>query len=70
MSPPCRIILTRLQYLLLNHEYHFFQFEIIMNVLVRFFRFILTPMLWGKHNKYLNSFNFRRQNLTSIDVIF
>ena len=32
----------------------FFQFEIIMNVLVSFFRFIWIPVLWVfGHNKYL-----------------
>ena len=24
MTPPCRIILTKLKYLLINHEYHLF----------------------------------------------
>ena len=51
------------------------QFEIIINVSVSSFRFIWIPMLWFYgHYIYFNSFsggiNFRRQNLTSIDVRF
>ena len=59
----------------------FFQFGIIINVLVSSFRFIWISMLWVYgHYTYLNSFSvgtvFRRQNLTvvetsdSIDVRF
>ena len=52
-----------------------FQFEIIINVLVSTFWFIWIPMLWVYDQyKYFNSFsagiNFRRPNLTSIDVRF
>ena len=48
----------------------FFQFEIIINVLVRSFRFIWIPMLWVYgHEKYVYShsagIDFSRQNLTS-----
>ena len=48
----------------------FFQFGIIINVLVGSFRFIWIPMLWVyTHYKYGNSYSagidFRRQNLTS-----
>ena len=47
----------------------FFQFEIIINVLVSFFRFIWIPMLYVYgHYKYYYSYiagnDFRRQNLT------
>ena len=51
----------------------FFQFEIIINVLViSFFCFIWIPMLWVYgHYKYVYSFSAgidsRRQNLTSTD---
>ena len=53
----------------------FFQFEIVINVLVSSFRFICIPMLWVcGHYKYFTSFSagidFRRQNLTSVDVRF
>ena len=53
----------------------FFQFEIIINVLVFSFLFIWIPMLWVYgHYKYFNSFSagtiFIRQNLTSTDVWF
>ena len=49
----------------------FFQFQIMINVL----SFILIPMLWlHGHYKYCHSYSawidFRRQNLTSIDVRF
>ena len=52
-----------------------FRFEIIINILVSVFRFIWIPMLWVYgHYKYLNSYSvgidFRRQNLTSVDVRF
>ena len=54
---------------------HIFQFEIIINVLVSFFRFIWIPVVWiYDHYKLFYSFSaviyFRRQNLTSIDVRF
>ena len=53
----------------------FFQFEIITNVLVSYFRFIWIPMLWVyRHYKYFISFGagnvFICQNLTSTDVRF
>ena len=53
----------------------FFQFEIIINVLVSSFRFIWTPMSWVYgHYKYFNSYSagidFSRQNLPSTDVRF
>ena len=53
----------------------FFQFEIILNVLVGSLRFIWIPMLWVYGQwKYFNSFGagivFIRQNLTSTDVRF
>ena len=53
----------------------FFQFEIIINVLVSFFRFIWIPMIWVyDHYKYLYYYSagidFGRQNLTSGDVRF
>ena len=54
-------------------EKTFFQFEIIINVLVISFWFIWIPMLWVcDHYKYFNSFSagtvFIRQNLPSTDV--
>ena len=54
----------------------FFPFEIITNVLVISFRFFWIPMLLlvSGHCKHLLSFSagidFRRQNLTSMDVRF
>ena len=60
-----------LEYFCINHRNkRVFQFEIIINVLVSSFRFILLPMLWVYgHYKYFNSFSagidFRRQHLTS-----
>ena len=53
----------------------FFQFEIIINVLVISFWFIWIPMLWVYgHYKYVYSYStgidFSRQNLTSTDVRF
>ena len=53
----------------------YFQFEIIINVLVSSFQFIWIPMLWVYHHyKYAYSYSagidFRRQNLTSTDVRF
>ena len=53
----------------------FFQFDIIINVLVSSFWFILIHMLWFcGHYTFFNSFSagidFRRQNLTSTDVRF
>ena len=53
----------------------FFQFEIILDVLVTSFRFIWIIRLWVYgHFKYFPCFSavtfFRRQNLTSIDVRF
>ena len=58
-----------------DEDQSFFRFEIIMNVLVSSYRFILIPMLWVyDHYKGFNSFSagtvFMRQNLTSIDVRF
>ena len=54
----------------------FFQFEIIIHVLViSYFRFIWIQVLWvyGRY-KYFNSYSavidFRRQNLTSAYVVF
>ena len=53
----------------------FFQFLIIINVLVSSFHFIWIPILWvyGLY-KYFYSYgmgiDFRRQNLTSTDVRF
>ena len=49
---------------------HFFQLEIIINVLVSYFRFIWIPILWVYDQyKYVYSYSagidFRRQNLTS-----
>ena len=54
-----RLTLTTLNYLCINHEHQriFFQFEIIINVLVSSFCFIWIPVLWVYgHYKYLNSF--------------
>ena len=53
----------------------FYQFEIVKNALVNYFRFIWIPMLWVYvHYKYFHSYSagidFRRQNLTSQDVRF
>ena len=53
----------------------FFQFEIIINVLVRSFFFIWIPMLWFySRYKYFIFFSvgsdYRRQDLTSTDVRF
>ena len=53
----------------------FFKFEILINVLVIYFRFIWIPMLWVYgHYKYFYSYSavidFRRHNLTSVDVRF
>ena len=53
----------------------FFQFEIIMNVLVSSFQTIWIPMLWVyDHWNYFNSFSvwivFRRENLPSTDSRF
>ena len=53
----------------------FFQFEIILNVLVSCFRLISIPMLWVYgHYIYYYSYSavvyFRRQNLTSTDLRF
>ena len=53
----------------------FFPLEIIINVLVSFFRFIWIPMLWV-YDQYKCGYTFSvgtvflRQNLTSIDVRF
>ena len=55
----------------INHgDVSFFQFEIILNVLVSFFLLVWIPMLWVYgYCKYVYPFsagiNFRRQNLTS-----
>ena len=53
----------------------FFQFEIIMNVLVSSFRFIWIPMLWVYDLKtyfkpHSAGNDFSRQNLASTDVRF
>ena len=53
----------------------FYQFEIIINVLVISFWFFWIPVLWVyDHQKYLYSYSagidFSRQNLTSVDVRF
>ena len=53
----------------------FFQFEMIITVLVSSFWFIWIPMLWVyDHYNYFKSYSaendFRRQNLTSTDVRF
>ena len=52
----------------------FFQFEIIIHVLVSPFRFLWIPMLWVYGHTYFNSHSagivFLRQNLTSTDVRF
>ena len=53
----------------------FFQFEIIINILASYFRFIWIPMLWVYDlYKYFNSYSagtvYRRQNLTSSDGRF
>ena len=53
----------------------FFQFEIIMNVLVSFFRFIWIPMLWvyGYYTyfySYSAGIDFSCQNMASRDVRF
>ena len=54
---------------------YFFQYEIIINVLISSSRFIWIPMFWVYcQYKYFNSFSagivFIRQNLTSSDVRF
>ena len=51
------LTLTTLNYFCINHgEKRFFQFEIIINGLVSFFRFICIHMLWvHDHYKYFNS---------------
>ena len=68
--------LTALNYFVQTMETEgFFQFEIIINVLVSPFSLVLIPMLWVySHYKYFNSFSagtvFIRQNLTSTGVRF
>ena len=71
------LTLKTLRYFCINHgdQRIFFQFEIMINVLFRCFRFVLIPMLWVyKHYKFCNSVRagivFIRQNLRSAYVRF
>ena len=71
------LAVTVQEYFCIKHgdQRFFLQFEIIVNVLVCSFRFILILMLGVHgHHKCVNSFRvatvFRRQNLTSTDVRF
>ena len=77
LCPRRGLTLTALRYCCINHEDQgvFFQFEIIINVLVSSFCFIRIFMLWVYgHYKYLSSFSANivliRQYMTSTDVRF
>ena len=70
------LTLTTLKDFCINYETkRVFQFEIIINVLVSSFCFLLTSMLWvydyyTLFTSYGTEIEFRRHNLTSIDVRF